>query len=272
MAISNGSCSSSLHTQGIIMDKTSLGDRMKKYEAVTKNRLTNRTPVIIRLDGKAFHTWTKKLKYCKAEEDPFNEGMHVMMLETTKFIMRQVQNARIAYTQSDEISILLNDWGKLTTGQWFDNNVQKMVSVSASAASAAFNMMAAQYIDDFGDLAMFDARIFNLPKEEVNNYFLWRQQDATRNSINMLGQHHFSHRELQGKNVSQVQDMLMLSENEDGQPLNVNWNDLTVWKKRGSCVVKANKFSSREIWTEDGNIPIFSQDTNYIEQHLITEE
>ena len=254
------------------MDKTSIGDRMKAYEAVSKNKLTARTPVIIRLDGKAFHTWTKKLESARGKKDPFNEGMREMMVSTTKHIMSIMQNAVIAYTQSDEISILMNDWKKLNTGQWYGNNVQKIVSVSASAASAAFNYTAAQYIEYMGDLALFDSRVFNIPKEEVNNYFIWRQQDATRNSINMLGQHYFSHKELQGKNVSQVQDMLMMSLGHGG-PLNINWNDLDVWKKRGTCVVKnPNSYDSSSPWFVDEDIPIFTADRNYINQHLEVEQ
>lgn len=246
----------------------SLGNRMKEYEAVSKNRLTNRTPVIIRLDGKAFHTWTKKLTPAKFEIDPFNQDMHEMMVYATGHIMQNMQNVEIAYTQSDEISILMNDWKKLTTAQWYGNNIQKMVSVTASAASAAFNYIAQNkgYITCAQDLALFDSRAFNIPKEEVNNYFLWRQQDATRNSINMLGQHWFSHQQLQGKNVSQVQDMLM-----DLDPTGINWNDLDVWKKRGTCIVKElTGVNSASPWAIDYNIPIFSQDRNYIEQHLLT--
>jgi len=257
------------------MDKSdNLGNRMKGYEAVSKNKLTNRTPVIIRLDGKAFHTWTKKLPANTSQVDPFNLDMHEMMVYAASHIMQNMQNVEIAYTQSDEISILMNDWKKLTTDQWYGNNIQKMVSVTASAASAAFNFVAQRkgYITCAQDLALFDSRTFNLPKEEVNNYFIWRQQDATRNSINMLGQHYFSHNQLHGKNVSEVQDMLMLSNTARG-PLNVNWNDLDVWKKRGTCIGKeptgVNSTSPQAV---DYDIPIFSRDRNYIESHLTTED
>lgn len=248
------------------MDKTTLGDRMKAYEAVSKTKLMNRTPVIIRLDGKAFHTWTKKLHLVDAnnQPDPFDADMHKMMTYTALHVMNHVQNAVMAYTQSDEISILLNDWKKLNTDQWFGNAVQKMVSISASAATASFNYMATGkgYVDWQGDLAMFDSRVFNIPKEEVANYFIWRQQDATRNSINMLGQHYFSHKELQGKNVSQVQDMLMLEHQ-------VNWNDLDTWKKRGTCIVNSpNEFDSRAPLYADEDIPIFTKDREYIERYL----
>lgn len=235
------------------MDKSSLGHRMKGYEYTAKTKLQRRTPVIIRLDGKAFHTWTKQLKRCDGslKTEPFSALMHALMLSTSKYLMDNIQNAVLSYSQSDEISILLNDWKQLKTDQWFGANVQKMVSISASLATARFNSLDA--IKHYGlSLALFDARVFNLPKEEVANYFLWRQQDATRNSIQMVGQFHFSHKEMHCKNVSQIQDMLMLDKG-------VNWNDIDTWKKRGFCVTKEGY---------DNEIPIFSKDRNFIEQYL----
>ena len=238
------------------MDKTALGDRMKNYEATSKTKLLCRTPVIIRVDGKAFHTWTRRL--VTTGGDPFNYPMHEMMVMTSMFLMDNIQNAVLAYTQSDEISILMNDWKKLNTDQWFGNNVQKMASVSASAATAAFNYRAGKqgYINNISDSALFDSRVYNMPKEEVVNYFLWRQQDASRNSVSMLGRHYFSQKQMNGKSVSEVQDMLMKFED-------VNWNDLDVWKKRGTCV---------DVDGADEHIPIFSQDRQYIEKLLKAEE
>ena len=234
------------------MDKTALGNRMKGYEAVSKAKLLRRTPVIIRLDGKAFHTWTRQLSSVDQALDiePYSSLMHAYMRKTTQYLMDNIQNAVFAYSQSDEISILLNDWKRLTTDQWFDGNIQKIASISASMATAAFN--------DKSDLstALFDSRVFNVPKEEVVNYFVWRQQDATRNSINMLGQFYFSHKELQGKNVSQVQDMLWESYQQ-------NWNDIDTWKKRGFCVTD-NVY--------DNKIPIFTKDRSYIERFMQAEE
>lgn len=249
------------------MDNTSLGNRMKTYERVNKNKLMRRTPVIIRLDGKAFHTWTKVLQHLDVslETSPFSDMMHDCMLHTAFELVRNIQNATLAYAQSDEISILLNDWKGLKTEQWFDGNIQKMVSISASMATGYFNKRIQIHNDNALEidrqdlnLAFFDARVFNIPKEEVANYFVWRQQDATRNSINMLGQHYFSHKELQNKNVSQVQDMLMTALGHGG-PLNINWNDLDAWKKRGYCTT--NEYM-------DDVIPIFTQDREYIEHHL----
>jgi tRNA(His) 5'-end guanylyltransferase len=241
------------------MDKTSLGDRMKAYETVSKSKLLRRTPVIIRLDGKAFHTWTRHLRDVDESLDicPYSSKMHGLMRSTTQYLMDNIQNAVLGYSQSDEISILLNDWKKLNTDQWFDGTIQKIASVSASAATAAFNDKVRENDDrNFLPLALFDARVFNVPKEEVVNYFVWRQQDATRNSIQMLGQFYFSHKQMHGKNVSNIQDMLMESHQE-------NWNDIDTWKKRGFCV------------TPDGydkEIPIFTKDRNYVEQFLESEE
>ena len=246
------------------MDKTSLGNRMKGYEATSKTKLLRHTPTIIRLDGKAFHTWTKHLKDIdkSLKDDPFSDVMFHSMGLTTLWLMENIQNAVFAYTQSDEISILLNDWKRLTTDQWYDGGVQKIASVSASMATAFFNEAyhILPYASKTSPPAFFDARVFNLPKEEVVNYFVWRQQDATRNSINMLGQFHFSHKQLHKKSNSDVQDMLMLHKH-------VNWNDLDVWKRRGLCGV-----TSTGKALIDGGIPIFTKDRNYIEQYLNVEE
>jgi len=248
--------------------KDSLGDRMKGYEAIPKAKLMKRTPVIIRIDGKAFHTWTKQLKKIDfgLQDDPFSDIMNVAMTETTRLLIENVQNAVLGYTQSDEISILINDWKKLETSQWFDNSIQKMASVAASMSTAYFNNTFAS-----GNVtpAMFDARVFNLPKEEVTNYFIWRQQDASRNSVQMLGRHYFSHKQMHEKNVSQIQDMLM----EDH---GVNWNNIDTWKRRGTCVERVvARVTDGEPETEvrvDREIPIFTQDREYVDKHLEAQE
>lgn len=242
------------------MDKTSLGDRMKGYESTSKSKLLRRTPVIIRLDGKAFHTWTRQLGAVDESLDfePYGNVMHVLMRNATQYLMDNIQNAVLAYSQSDEISILLNDWKKLNTDQWFAGAVQKITSVSASMATAAFNdSVRENNLRTYLPLALFDARVFNVPKEEVVNYFVWRQQDASRNSIQMLGQFYFSHKQMHGKNISQVQDMLMEEHSQ-------NWNDIDTRKKRGFCVHGDGHY--------DKEIPIFTQDRNYIERFLESEE
>lgn len=245
------------------MTKDSLGDRMKRAESTTKTQLLNRMPVIIRLDGKAFHTYAKKItKFdptLKNQDTPFSTAMHEIMVQTTRELVDNIQNCVFGYTQSDEISLLLRDWDTHETQQWFGGSHQKMVSVSASIATAAFNFHAASIgfkQNTFTDMAQFDSRVYNLPKEEVTNYFVWRQQDASRNSVQMLGHHHFSQKQMHGNSIGKVQDMLML---EKG----INWNDLPTWMKRGTCIVP-DYFTSGV----DENIPIFTQDRDYIERLL----
>lgn len=248
-----------------------LGDRMKGYEDTTRFRLIRRMPVIIRLDGRAFHTFTKCLKHYdeSMKDTPFSIKMHDVMCFTTLGLMSQVQNAVFAYTQSDEISILLRDWDKHETEQWFDGNIQKIVSISASTASVVFNHFFDEEVrkaETYKELAQFDARVFNLPESEVTNYFIWRQQDASRNSVQMLGRFHFSQKQMHGKNNSQVQDMLML---EKG----INWNDIPTWMKRGTCAVRntairdENDYQSPPILIDE-EIPLFTQDRNYVNRHL----
>lgn len=241
-------------------ENDSLGTRMKAYEAVPKNFLMRRTPVIIRIDGKAFHTFTKCLPGLDPalERSPFSNYMHEAMVFTTKKLVENIQCCVLGYTQSDEISLLLRDYDDLETQSWFGNNLQKMVSVSASIATAAFNHDFSECREShtFSQYALFDARAYNIPKEEVANYFIWRQQDASRNSVQMLGHYHFSQKEMHGKSNPEVQDMLMLQKG-------VNWNDVDTWAKRGTCVV------ARESGVEiDEQIPIFTQDRSYIEQHV----
>lgn len=249
----------------------SLGDRMKSYEDVTRHHVLRRTPVIIRLDGRAFHTFTKCLKHFddSMETTPFSIKMHQVMTATMLGTMSQVQNAVFAYTQSDEISILLRDWDKHETEQWFNGAIQKIVSISASTASVIFNHFFEEEVrpaDSYSDLAQFDARVFNLPEAEVINYFIWRQQDASRNSVQMLGRFHFSQKQMHGKNNSQVQDMLMLEKN-------INWNDIPTWMKRGTCALRNPVVGSADEFVPpilaDEEIPIFTTDRNYVGRHLL---
>ena len=231
--------------------KDSLGDRMKKYEKVTSDKLMPRMPTLIRIDGKAFHTFVKKMNF----EFPFDVELHALMTETALSLSWGVQNTRLCYYQSDEISLLLNDWATFQTDQWFGGNIQKIASVSASMATAGFiRGMIKYHMDDRlgNSLPMFDARVWQLPKEEVNNYFLWRQQDAARNSIQMLGRSHFSHKQMQGKNQKDIHDML--------HSVGVNWNDIDVWKRRGTCI---------RLGEYDNVIPLFNEDKSYIENLLM---
>lgn len=237
-----------------------LGQRMKTYyEAIPKTKLMRRTPVAIRLDGKAFHTFTKGFK------KPFDEVLVVAMLNTMKYLCENIQGAVFGYCQSDEITIILQDYATLTTDAWFDYEVQKMCSIAASMATMAFNKYFAKEVDAYcSNLnnsgvqanryiaaklrgAMFDARVFNIPKEEVANLVYWRQLDATRNSIQMVGQANFSHTELNGKSCNEIQDMLMTQKD-------INWNDFPAYLKRGAACFKKEKIVNVEYASSNGVI------------------
>jgi len=248
--------------------KDTLGTRIKEnYENRTKQFLTRRVPTIIRLDGKAFHTYTKGLN------KPFDDGLIADMQETTKFLCDNVQGCKLGYTQSDEITLVLTDYDNLQTDAWFDYNVQKMTSVSASIATAKFNQLRLQRhfnksqkevdvinksnffdydsvrVDNVGaqqKLAFFDSRVFQIgEKEEVVNSLIWRQQDAERNSIQMLAQSLYSQKQLHGKNTSVLQDMCW----QKGQ----NWNDLDSSKKRGSLILKQIYVDDKKITKENAS-------------------
>ena len=198
--------------------KDSLGDRMKNnYENRAKDFLVRRTPVIMRLDGKAFHTLTKGC------EKPFDEELRTAMVRTTIRLCEEIQGAKCAYTQSDEITILITDFDKLNTEAWFNYNIQKMASVSAALAAVTFTK-------EFGREALFDSRVFNIPKEEVVNNFIWRQKDWERNSLQMFCRAHFSHKELNKKNRADMHEMLHKKD--------LNWAHLLGRWKNGNFIYR----------------------------------
>ena len=255
------------------MQADSLGDRMKGYEDASRVYLPGRLPLIIRLDGKAFHTWTKGLPR------PYCASLIEAMNQVAKHLCNQVQNTVMAYTQSDEISLLLVDYKDIKTTSWFDSNLQKMVSVAAGIASSKLTALSPTIFGGLRDSvkeAVFDARAFILPPHEVNNYFIWRQQDWNRNSLAMLAQSLFSHRELQGKGRADQHEMCF----QKGH----NWAELSSHLKDGRVVVKrqvereyATEFvpgeppGTREIgtvlrseWYVPENTPIFSEDRAFV--------
>ena len=237
-----------------------LGERMKgHYEDRTRHFLPRRTHTIIRLDGKAFHTFTA---YC---EKPFDNALMKLMDETAQFLCQNIQGCKFAYVQSDEISLLLTDFDDIKTDAWFNGNIQKIASVSASMATAFFNNNINHPLDVYGP-AFFDSRVFTIPEwTEVENYFIWRQNDATRNSIQMVAQSLYSQKELHGKKQPELQEMIF----QKGQ----NWNNLEDGKKRGRVIVKIPKIArdDKTGWGIIINPPIFTQERNYIKEKVFNE-
>lgn len=272
-----------------------LGDRMKNnYENRYRFYLTRRTPVIIRIDGNAFHTFTRGL------DKPFDADFMWAMQNTCLSLCENIQGCMGGYVQSDEISLLLVDYQNLDTDAWFDYNLQKITSIAAARATMTFNGLIRDIVAKYEteghawsqfegeedreavcftkanlwrpkiNRAMFDARAFNIPKEEACNYFIWRQKDATRNSIQSAGQSQFSHRELEGKSQSDIQEMLFQK--------GINWNDYSVPEKRGAFVRRADMdIDSLETvytrtWIIDTEMPILTGDRNYIDKLIYVGE
>ena len=275
-----------------------ISDRIKEYyEDRTKTFLMRRMITIIRLDGKGFSKWTKGLN------KPFDEGFTDDMIETAKYLCANIQGAKFAYAQSDEISVVLTDFDNLETSAWFDYNVQKMTSIAASMATAKFNQlrlirfaknnvdpyrstwasvldgtMDANEINDF-KIAMFDARVFQVPTvDEMVNVMIWRQQDASRNSVSMAASEYFSHKSLEGVSSNDKQERLF-------QEKGINWNDYQVKFKRGTVVKKeevtfvtkddepidgktrvidTGRIYTRNVWEADVDTPIFTQNKEYL--------
>ena len=265
-----------------------IGKRMKEYyENIPKTKLMRRAPVIARIDGKNFHTFTRGFK------KPFDDILIKSMQETMKYLCENIQGCVLGYTQSDEISLLLVDYKNLNSSAWFDYEVQKICSIAASMATMAFNKSftknAEEFMTDCASSyemeglcgkgteeyklcevyqkaiekgAMFDARCFNIPKEEVTNYFYWRQLDAIRNSIQMVGQAHFPHNILQYKTCEDIKDMLYVKDE-------IVWELLPTYKQRGICCIKQDYIYEnilRKQWVIDNNIPLFKEEgRDYIE-------
>ena len=225
--------------------KDSLGDRMKKnYEDRTRYFLPRRTYTLIRIDGKCFHSLTKQ---CNR---PFDEELIKVMDYTALELCKNIMGCQLAYVQSDEISLLLTDFNNDQTQAWFDGNLQKIASVSASMATAYFNSMS-NICDRVKKIAMFDSRVFTMSDAvEVENYFIWRQKDATRNSIQMVAQSLYSQKELQGVSTKDLQEKIFQK--------GINWNDYNAGFKRGRVALK------RDLEYIVENPPIFTEDREYL--------
>jgi tRNA(His) 5'-end guanylyltransferase len=158
-------------------------------------------------------------------QKPFDLKFIEAMVNTAKKLLDEIQGAKCAYIQSDEISLLLTDFDKLTTDAWFDYNIQKMCSIASGVASVEFTKQ-------LGKTGVFDCRVFNIPKEEVTNYFIWRQKDWERNSLQMFAQSQFSTKQLHKKNKSDMHEML--------HKKGLNWNDLEPRLKNGTLICNVN--------------------------------
>ena len=267
------------------MDRSDIANRMKEfYETVPKTKLIRRCPVAVRLDMRAGHT------FCRGFMHPFDEIFIQSMQETAKYLCENIQGCVLSYQESDEISLILVDYKKLNSSAFFDYEVQKVCSITASMATMAFNKYFEKRVDDAYNWnstekeeklfdsyyksiekgAMFDSRCFNIPKEEVTNYIYWRQLDCIRNSVQMVGQANFSEKELHKKNRDQIKEMLITQKG-------IDWDDLPAYQKYGSCCVK-EKYQCENVdvkdgavirtrWVIDKNIPVFRNDgRQYIER------
>ena len=249
-----------------------LGTRMKEnYEKRYRFSIPRRTNVIIRVDGRSFHNYTKYL------QRPYDLKFMEDMDQTALYMCQNITGAKLAYVQSDEISVLVTDYDTIHTESWFDGNLQKFCSISAGLATAKFNNLRLQrkcYQYDLEDafkvieqsqiadctLATFDSRVFVIPDdEEVVNYFYWRQLDATRNSIQMAGQAYFKHGELMNLNRDQIQEKLFTEKD-------INWDKYPVGFKRGRAV---KKMSPDSEWVIDTDMPIISKDRDYIRSLMV---
>lgn len=269
------------------MEQT-LGSRMKEYEYVTRNYLVNRVPIIVRIDGKAFHKFTRGL------DKPCDKIFMESMKKTTVELCKQVQGTVMGYTQSDEISLVLMNTSDRNSELWFNNNLSKIISVSASIATVEFNKtfmnLGVQYELDNNVLfdnknnnhkysskymtANFDSRAFNIPREEVINYFIWRQRDCQKNAVNSAARTMFSHKQLQGLNQKQLKEKMLT---EKGLNFDKVFADVF---KNGMIVIKEPKerigydnfgkqyFATSKQWVVKNGDIIFEDDRDEIEDYL----
>lgn len=262
-------------------------ERFKRYESSYNLLIPPRTYTVVRVDGKNFGKFTKRLN--KPFDDNFAEAMNYATIELCKEF-----NPDFAYTQSDEISLVFTDFN-IEAQQMFDGKIQKLCSLTAAKAATCFNkkmlMLDADAKGDNLDIqtlingsaiyeTMFDSRVFIIPDfREVGNYFVWRQQDATRNSVSMAADALYSHNQLTGKNGSQKQDMMM----EKG----VNWNDYDTQYKRGVIIrkmevevpitagralntIEPDATVMRKRWMVDTETPIFTKDRKFLNDLIET--
>ena len=247
-------------------EPSQIGQRMKRnYEDITRLYLPRRTYTIIRVDGRAFHTWTRGLN------EPFDRDFMIAMDEVAIQMCEDIQGCRYAYLQSDEISFLLTDFDKLTTDAWFGGEINKLCSISAGMASAFLSRSGSM---SWKPPAVFDGRAFTIPtRTEVLNYFIWRQQDCSRNSVQMVAQTHYSQKQLTGKKSDELQEMIHQKDD--------NWNSYPVATRRGRIVRPSTQPDTivykrkdtgetktaeieKTVWISEAP-PVFTQDHLYLQ-------
>lgn len=252
-----------------------LQERMKRYESSYDFTLPINMPIVIRLDGWHFKSFTKGLK------KPFDLIFRETMVETMKELCKVIPDIQFAYTQSDEISFIIINFDKLEKTPWFDNRINKLISISSSIASVKFNEILKRKVKEeydarlnsndcrdkdleeykiyekkFGQ-AYFDARAYVIPKEDIINYLYWREWDGIRNSVQSVGYTYFSQKELLNKNTNDIIELL--------KGKGINWYDYPLWLQRGVVLFK----DLLGKWSEDRNIPIFKKDgRSYVRERI----
>lgn len=265
------------------METSDLSKRMKSYEDVNKTYMIPNLPLLIRVDGNAFHTFAKKF------EKPYDHILNLTMRNTMFEMCKVIPGCVFGYTQSDEITFVLVDYNNINAEPWFGGVKRKIESITAAMATKYFNKQFFDSVNQFLNFydripeqknrymkycnkigeAMFDSRAFNLPIHEVTNNLIWRQLDAIRNSVQMYGHAYFSQKELQNKNCSQIKEMLLSEKN-------INWDELPTPQKRGICCIKEPKIFNpgseneftRNKWILDMDIPVFTENRDYIERFI----
>lgn len=244
--------------------KDELNEQMKLLEEVSETKLIKGMPVIIRIDGVAFHTFTKGFK------KPYDELLSLAMKKTMKSICENIQGCVLGYTQSDEITLVLIDYDTLKTEAWYDYRVQKMASVTASMATNFFNIhfrnLVEYEIDNVHDDnfvyttkliksmdkgSIFDSRVFNIREENILNNLIWRQRDAERNSIQALGQSYFSQKQINGLSINELKEKIKLEKND-------SWEEYSFSQKYGTCCIR-----KEQGWSFENETPRFSEDRDF---------
>jgi tRNA(His) 5'-end guanylyltransferase len=234
------------------MGTEELGDRMKRYEEASLFKLPIRMPVIMRVDGKNFHSLLKDA------EKPFDENFKQQMDYVGVKLVEEVQGAALAYLQSDEVSVLITPYLSLEYSPWYDNEIQKMSSIGASIATKAFNSFDIEESDIVvGKRGLFDCRVFVIPREDVVNYFIWRQRDWETNSVQMVARYFYSHKALENKSCSEMKEMIKKA-GED-------WDKFSGWEKRGRVITRV---AGHTAWAVDDNLPRFEEKRVYVDNYV----